>query len=354
MHRATPWISLFASAFMMLSSSNSDARDLPVVPGSGTYIDWVGDNFDNPDWDFIHNLPKSSKEQDEQTRFPRGFSTNGRWFEGPERGHPDMMKVVPTAEGGLQGSPYSLLVRTRDSGIPGYHNRQVGQDDLIIDCVSRLGGTIPVAEIPNVVVRVYLPHPEKWENRTGPHFGFRITTNCMMTKTEEPQGRFRMRPNTYRTRDPYWPGIWIHFESETDGNVDEDAAFLAVRGNNLGHDFKTMEIPKEKFGWWTLGISVTGSGMVHYYASPGVDDLTSEDLLTSQYPYGRRAERFETMFFNYCNQNDGQTWSTPFLIDDPSLYVVNSNRVMSIVNAKKRHLAGQATARRQAELLNTK
>jgi hypothetical protein len=353
MHRATPWISLFTSVVFFAHAPSAQARDLPVVPGSGTYIDWVGDTFENPEWGFIHNLPKSSKEQDEQRRFPRGYSTNGRWFEGPERGHPDMMKVVPTPAGGLPGSNYSLLVRTRDSGIPGFHNRKTEQDDLIVDCVARLNGSIPVAEVPSAVVRVYLPKPEQWENRSGPHFGFRITTNCMITKTEEQKiNRFRSRPHTYRTRDPYWPGIWIHFESETDAEHDVDGAFLAVRGNSLGHDFKTIEIPQEQFGWWTLGISVTGTGMVHYYASPGVDDLEEDDYITSQYPYQRQAERFETLFFNYCNRNDGSTWSTPFLIDDPRLYVVRSNRIASIVNAKKQHIARQAAAKQQAEMLH--
>ena len=91
--------------------------------------------------------------------------------------------------------------------------------------------------------------------------------------------------------------------------------------------------------------------MVHYYASPGVDNLTEDDYLTSQYPYSRQAEKFETMFFNFCNRNDGHTWSTPFIVDDPRLYIVNSNRVMSIVNAKKEFAARQAAARQRQETL---
>jgi hypothetical protein len=351
----TAWVCLATVAVSLTSHSEAGARDLPVVPGTGTYIDWVGDTFEEPEWGFIHNLPKSSKETDEQTRFPRGYSNNGRWFEGPERGHPDLLKVVPSPPGALQGSHNSLLVRTRDSGVPGYHNRKVEQDDLIVDCVARLGGTIPVREIPSAVVRVYLPPAEQWENRTGPHFGFRCTTNCIVTKTEEQQrGRFRNRPRTYEERDPYWPGIWIHFQRATDPNVTVDSAFLAVRGNTRGHDFKALEIPQEQFGWWTLGLSVTGTGMIHYYASPGVDDLTEDDYLTSQYPYSRQAERFETMFFNYCNRNDGKTWSTPFLIDDPRLYVVHSNRVMAIVNSKKQLIARQEAAKKQAALLQAR
>lgn len=94
--------------------------------------------------------------------------------------------------------------------------------------------------------------------------------------------------------------------------------------------------------------------MIHYYASPGIDELSADDYLTSQYPYARQAERFETMFFNYCNRNDGQTWSTPFVIDDPRLYIVRSQRVLAIVNQKKQHIARQKTLKKQAELQRAK
>ena len=41
------------------------------------------------------------------------------WFEGPERRYPDQLTVVATPEGGLDGSEYALIMRTRNSGIPG-------------------------------------------------------------------------------------------------------------------------------------------------------------------------------------------------------------------------------------------
>ena len=40
----------------------------PVVPGSGFKIDLVGDNFEAPDWRFVYNHPKSSRNIDEQER----------------------------------------------------------------------------------------------------------------------------------------------------------------------------------------------------------------------------------------------------------------------------------------------
>ena len=315
-----------------------------VVPGTGSLIDYVGDTFEDPDWKFVNRASKSSKENDGQTRSPLGYSTNKRWFEGPERGYPDLLKVVPTPEGGLPGSEYSLLMRTLYSGVPGRISRDVQQDDLIVDCISRLGTTIRPSELPNCVVRVYLPPADKWENRSGPHFGFR--TGLSTTKRKQKQGLFGLG-GTEVTSEPYWPGMWIHFRSATDRNVEQDSAFLKVRGNRSGRDFQVLEL--KEFGWWTLGMSVTADGAVHYYASPGVDALTAADHLTSQYPYSFRAEHFRTFFFNACNRNDGTSWSTPFVIDDPQLYVVKSSRINSLVQRKIDRQKRASTAKRSSQ-----
>jgi len=314
-----------------------------LVPGTGTLIDYVGDNFEDPAWSFINNFPKSSREQDERLRSPTGRSTNGRWIEGPERGQPDHMKVVPNPAGGLPGSNYGLLLRTMNSGIPGYRSNDVQQDDLIANCLSRLNTSIPVSELPSSVVRVYLPPADEWENRTGPHFGFRISTSTTVTERSESRGFFASSRMETK-REPYWPGIWIHFKSQTSRNVEEDSAFLTIRGDRRGRDIRMKDIPADQFGWWTFGISATGDGQIHYYARQGVENLTQEDYIVSQYPYSYHAERFRTFFFDVCNKNDGRTWSTPFIIDDPQLFVVNASRVVANVKRKL-----EQEARRQAK-----
>jgi len=337
-------------AIAVTSIVASGAKAAPhrgVVPGSGTMIGYVSDDFEDTSWGFINNFPKSSREQDERLRSPTGRSTNGYWIEGPERGQPDHMKVVPTPEGGLPGSNYALLMRTLNSGIPGYTSYDVQQDDLIANCISRLSTTIPVSDVPNVVARVYLPPADQWENRSGPHFGYRISAST--TTTEVSRSFFGSRSKT--ESEPYWPGIWIHFKSKTSRNVDEDSAFLTIRGNRNGRDVKAKTISAEEFGWWTLGMSVTGDGMVHYYASPGVDDLTAADYLTSQFPYSFQAERFRTFFFNACNKNDGKSWSTPFVIDDPQLFLMNPSRVAGTV---KRKIEREARAKAQRNAKQTK
>ena len=308
---------------------NSYSGQVPV-PGSGKKIDYVGDNFEEENWQFVHNMPKSSRELNERTYGPMAYSVNRRWSEGPERGQPDLLKVIPAPRGGLPGSKQALQIATVRSGIPGVNSYDVQQDDLILNVATRIGSTIRASELPNCVVRVYLPPADQWENRSGPHFGIRLGVR---TTAEKPRKGFLAFGKSMQN-EPYWPGIWVHFKSETSRNVEKDSAFLTIRSNTRGGDFRANEIPVEQFGWWTFGMSVSGDGKIHYFGKPGIEDLTMADHITSQLPYGYRAERLNSFFFNICNRNDGRTWSTPFVIDDPEVFVVNSSRVEQLVNRK--------------------
>ena len=301
------------------------------VPGMGKQIEFLGDTFEDEDWSFFHNHPKSSREEDGQGRGPLGGSANRRLQEGPERGQPDLLETIATPPNGLAGSSQALLLRTLHSGVPGTYSRAVHQDDLICGITTRLGSQIPVQEIPSCTVRVWLPPAAEWEDRSGPHFGIRLGVR---TTTLEPNRGF-FASGTSEVVEPYWPGMWIHFRSETSRGVEADSALIKVRGDRRGIDFPVRDIPAEQFGWWTFGMSLSADGQVHYFASPGVDNLTAADHLTSQYPYGFRAERLNSFFFNVCNLDDGHTWSTPFVIDDPSVYVVNSTRVEQLVDRRE-------------------
>jgi len=329
-----------APAYMVNRPASSPSSASAFVPGTGTFIDYASDDFEEADWKFVHQFPKSSREQDKMQRGPMGFSTNGRWHEGPERGQPDQIEVVPTPPGGLPGSRQALLLRTLNSGIPGYNSNDVQQDDLISNALARLRGGIPVSEQPSVVVRVYLPPAEQWERRSGPQFGFRTSASTLTTA--KTAGLFSItRENEV---EAYWPGMWIHFRAAGSRGAKADSAYIAVRGDRMGRDFRAKEI--DQFGWWTLGMSYSADGMVHYYASPGVDDLTQADYISSQFPYSYRAQQMRTYFFDVCNLNNGRSWSTAFVVDDPKLYVQDARRVASIVN---RQLAQQqAAAERQA------
>ncbi len=284
-------------------------RGQAVVPGTGQHVLKVGDDFEDEKWAYRFNLPKSSDENDKQQRIPAGESTNGRWFEGVMRGQPDVIQRVETPEGGIPGSQGALLIRSRFTSVPGRPSGKNAQDDLIVNVVERLGGHIPVSWSPNVIVRVFLPPWEQWEQRTGNSFGFR--TGCQAYKTTS-----KRWGGSSTKLETYWPGMFIHY-NKGDGSKVPDSATLVLRAGPSGQDFYGPKITEP--GWWTLGMSFTPDGQVHYYAHAGVEDLTASDHLASQYPYGFRCVQFETFFFNVVNADNGN-WSTAWIIDDPALY----------------------------------
>jgi hypothetical protein len=325
------------------SSRNRTSSSSAFVPGAGTCIDWAGDNFEDQSWEFVHRHPKSSREQDENSRNPMGVSTNDRWHEGPERGQPDQIELIATPPGGLAGSQQALLLRTLRSGIPGRTTNTVQQDDLIANCLERLRGDISVRERPSCTVRVFLPPADQWEQRSGPHFGYRASLSTVTTTKKT--GLFSLGTTT--EVEPYWPGMWIHYRARGSKNTEAGTAYIAVRSDRMGRDFAAREM--EEFGWWTFGMSFSADGMVHYYASPGVDELTAADYISSQFPYSFTARDFRTYFFDVCNHDNGRAWSTPFIIDDPKLYVQDSRRVEQIVSRQQQAAERNAQRRQQQE-----
>ncbi len=323
------WLSLCVCVAFSFTYSSVAKAASPVVPGTGNKVDHVGDDFEEPNWQFVPNLPKSSDEQDDQRREPAGWSTNGRWYEGIKRGCPDVVQRVATPKGGLEGSTSSLLLRTTHSGVPGRLSYQMQQDDFICNLWQRVGYKIPVQHTPNCTVRLFMPPIKTWENRTGPSFGYRLSleTHAFVVPEHKKKKKtfFGGAPKKEWTTEPYWPGMFVELRSETDRNQEYDTAYWRIRGNNRGHEVRGPQI--DITGWWTLGMSVTPDGMVHYYISKGTDDLTEEDYVTSQFPYGYRAEVFKTFFFNVCNRDDGRTQSTGWVIDDPEFFVATPPRL---------------------------
>lgn len=277
----------------------------PFVPGTGEFLADICDDFEDENWSYTYNHPKSSHEQDNNHRNPGGRSSNGLWHEGAKRGTPDLVQRVPTPPGGLEGSTGALMIATKNSGIPGRPSNQQQQDDLIMMFNRRLGRSIPISWQPSCTVRVYLPPWEHWEQRTGPSFGLRA--DC-----------WGQAPG--KKAESYWPGMFLLFQSSRSRNVDEDHARLTIRAGQRGNDVRSHQIMEP--GWWTFGMSFTADGQVHYYASPGIEDLTSDDYLMSSFPYNMRAQSFNNFFFNVANWDNGRTWSTPWVIDDPMVFVI--------------------------------
>ncbi len=288
------------------------ARAQNIIPGSGQRIAEVGDDFEDPKWTFNLNLPKSSKNIDGQVRLPGGRAANDKWYEPELRGEPDVIRRVDTPPDGLPGSKGSMMFQTLWSGVPGRPSFKPQQDDLCCDVDGKVGD-IPISRAPSVVVRVWLPPFDQWEKRTGNSFGFRMGMTTTKTTTSG-GGLFSRR---YSKLEPYWPGMFINFNSKADG-AKEDSANLVIRGDELGRDIEGP--PLTKTGWWTLGISFGANGQANYYARQGVGNLTAKDHIVSYFPYSYHAEMFQTFFFNVVNMDDGKSWSTAWIVDDPMVY----------------------------------
>lgn len=311
-HIAT--LMVFSAVLIGLSQSSFAQR--VVVPGSGTKVDSVGDDFEAEDWTYNLAMPKSSENIDKKRRAPFGRAVNNRWYEGAKRGDPDVVKRVATPANGIPGSKGALLLQSLHTGVPGKRSFKLQQDDFICNIHEKIGRT-DVSRQPSCVCRVFLPPVDQWENRTGPQFAFRIALEAMVQK----KNTGFLKIGSSKKNEIFWPGMFIEFESKHDGRREHDYAWLRIRSNRMGQDFKGLQITQT--GWWTLGMSVSKDGAVHYFAKPGVEDLTIDDHITTQVPYSYKAERFRTFFFNVCNNDDGKNWSTRWIVDDPAFYLTN-------------------------------
>lgn len=280
-----------------------------VAPGTGVRVAF--DDFEDENWGYQFNNPKASHELDEQTRMPAGRATNGKWGEGLLRGHPDVIRRVATPEGGLFGSTGALLLSSKESGFPGRITRKSQQDDLIMVVRSNYGKTFPVSMTPSVTARVYLPPRSEWEGRSGSMFAFRAEVQSI-SRVAKKKGKGLFARMVDPEPEDSWPGIFFQYDAR------KDECFFILRGNERG-DLRGPVVEQE--GWWTLGMTFTPDGRCHYYARPGVGDLDEGDIIASHYPYNHRCLQLNTLFFDTFNMDDGRTWSTPVIVDDPAIFL---------------------------------
>jgi hypothetical protein len=315
-------IATFVSTTLLVATARGQGQPQPVVPGTGQVITTVGDDFEDPAWSYQTNLPKvfNNKDHALSENLPLGVSANGRWYEGIKRGQPDVVRRVDTPPNGLPGSTGALALRslTTGSARPGYQQQQ---DDFIAN-VMGLHGAIPASQTPSVVTRVWLPPIDEWENRSGCHFAFRIALETDLNV------RSRGIARSSDFDGSYWPGMFIQMESREGRGAtgrENDGVYIWMKASDDGKVIRGPQITMT--GWWTLGMSVTPDGRVHYYARPGVEDLSEGDLVASAWPFGYRALRFRSFFFNVCNGDDGKTWSTEFVVDDSHVFVATGTNV---------------------------
>ena len=308
---------MIVGTFVVGGSSVAQAQ---IVPGTGDKMTEVGDDFEDENWSYVPNLPKSSNNIDKQVRYPSGAATNNRWFESLLRGQPDVVERVATPPGGPPNSKGALKLRSVQTGIPGAPSYKMQQDDFIMSGNTRFGGTIPAMWSPNVVARVYLPPFDQWEQRTGSSFGFRIETLTHVMKPVSDHKFFKKIGKT-RQLEQAWPGMFLQLNSKSDGKNKEDTAVFVIRGDQYGQDFVAGPVIKEP-GWWTLGMTLSPDGRVHYYATKGTGPLKASDHLTTTMPYGEPNLQMNTLFFNVMSADNGRTWSTEWIVDDVEVFFV--------------------------------
>ena len=136
-------------------------------------------------------------------------------------------------------------------------------------------------------------------------------------------GRMFRNMGSTRKQEQYWPGFFVQLNLKQATGQKEDYAQIVIRGDELGHEVPGPKITQA--GWWTLGMSFTSDGRVHYYVREGVGNLTAKDHVYSGLPYGYRCEQTSTYFFNIVNQDDGRSWSTRWIVDDPKVYVATGS-----------------------------
>src|SRR5688572_8118774 len=107
-----------AASLLATQASAQQASSIPV-PGTGVRVTKVGDDFEDAEWKYIYNYPKSSDEQDKQQRLPAGASKNNRWFEPVMRGQPDKIERIETPKGGIEGSTGAMYLASFNAGVPG-------------------------------------------------------------------------------------------------------------------------------------------------------------------------------------------------------------------------------------------
>lgn len=322
MIRNIKWSVAALMLFALQSSAFAQVRYQPVIPGTGVEVQNAGDDFEDPEWAYQPNLPKVYNHKDHalSENLPLGISANRRWHEGIKRGQPDTVRRTETPPNGLPGSTGALLLQSLTTGSTRPSHQQQ-QDDFIANVVEMAGET-PVAQSPSVITRVWMPPVDEWENRTGCHFAFRIS--LVTDRYARPAGG-RARPADFD--GTFWPGMFVNMNSrEGQGATgrEYDELYFWMKAGDNGEVIRGPQI--KTTGWWTMGMSVTPDGRVHYFAKPGVEDLTADDLIASAYPFGYRAQRFRTYFFNVCNGDDGKNWSTHFIIDDTKMFVAGQEQ----------------------------
>ena len=205
-----------------------------------------------------------------------------------------------------------MSMKTLFSGIPGVPSFTTQQDDFVANVASKIGN-VSISRSPSVVTRVYLPPFDQWEQRTGNSFGFRAALVTTVNKSIRPL----LRRDVAQVRNLLARHVHLFHK----GRWEEQGTIGPLSDSRRRNGARRVGTEIKQTGWWTLGMSFSPDGNVHYFIRPGVEDLTRKDFVATHTPYSYHAERFDTFFYDVLNMDDGKSWSTEWIVDDPGLYL---------------------------------
>ena len=212
------------------------------IPGSGTTVKEL--NFENTSL-LTQNFDYSS-----------GWAGSGFGLSGTQRGAPENISVIANPETVTNSGAQVLAFYSSDRDATWYTNNPTatgtnvygGSDGESQDDFFMYGTNWVSADKPSVMMHVFLPSSLDQNGVTS----------------------LRM-PVKYNSGTSSWPGIWCY------------GSQLYLRGpgrNDIVYTTNAANGGKDT--WWTLGLSITPTGDIQYFATPNYEvNLTKEHLIGS-------------------------------------------------------------------------
>jgi len=225
-------------AALSLQTKTNETTNASGVLGRTDRLNELCDYFEDTSWSYNPQTEEFYKKL---------------WRGGSGRGIPELLKRVTTPTGGKDGSKYALEICTNETEI--YKDKNLTQEDLLTaEYEQILKRKLTRADQPVFIVRVWLPPFDQWGDQRS--FGFRHESFL-----------------ENGVKDQHYSTIWLVY----DRSMKPKPFFKYRIGTN--ELFYEVYDPRliEQDGWWTIAIAFDKNGFCHYYAHPGVGDLTEKD-----------------------------------------------------------------------------
>ena len=272
--------------------------------------------------------PGSSSTATPRARASRTNASAARWAsrpttagtKAPSAASPTRSKSIPTPPAACAGSQQALLLRTLNSGIPGYalQRRPAGRPD------RQLPRTPPRRHPRRRTPQLHRPRLPA----AGRAVGTALRPAVRLPR-QPVDGHHRRKTTGFFSSgsstevEPYWPGMWIHFRANA--HQEHQGRHGLHRRPRRPHGPR-LPRPRDRPSSAGGRSACRSPPTAWCTTTPAPASTSSPPPTTSRrsIPYSYTARDFRTYFFDVCNRNDGRTWSTPFVIDDPKLYVVRT------------------------------